>query len=419
MRVRGTLQVPGDKSLSHRALIFGALSTGASRVRGILQSADVQATAQCLRAMGVEIPELSDTMSVQGRGLQGLTAPNIPLDAMNSGTTSRLLAGVLAAHPFTSTVIGDASLSRRPMRRIARPLMAMGAAVELTSEGTLPMTIRGGTLTSIDWTSDTASAQVKSAVLLAGLVSGVSVSVTEPSASRDHTERMLRAQGVGIISEDNRIALSPASALHPLDVRIPGDPSSAAFLAALAAASEGGEIVLTNVGLNPTRTGFLTTLQRMGALVELVDRGEEGGEPVGTVRVRPQGLLGRAVGGAMIPTMIDELPLVACLGALAEGETIIRDATELRTKESDRIAAVVANLRALGADAQELPDGLRVIGNRRALHAGAVTTFGDHRLAMAFAVLGAAAGIDVAIDDRDCVAVSYPAFWGDLAAVTQ
>lgn len=419
MHVRGTVQVPGDKSLSHRALIFGALGTGVSRVRGILLSADVQATAACLRAMGVELPALADDVTVGGRGIRGLSEPHEWLDAMNSGTTSRLLAGVLAALPFTSTVVGDASLSRRPMRRVARPLTAMGATIELTEAGTLPMTIHGGRLDPIDWVSDTASAQVKSAVLLAGLVSDVPVSVTEPDASRDHTERMLRAQGASITSTDNRIALTPAGALRPLDVHIPGDPSSAAFFAALAAASEGGELVLTNVGLNPTRTGFFTTLQRMGAVVELLDRRDEGGEPVGTVRVKPNGLRGRPVGGAVIPTMIDELPLVACLGAMAEGETIIRDAQELRAKESDRIAAVVANLRALGADAEELPDGLRVAGNRGALHAGAVVTHGDHRVAMAFAVLGAAAGIDVSIDDRDCVVVSYPGFWGDLAAAVQ
>ncbi len=421
MRVRGTVQVPGDKSLSHRALIFGALGTGTSRVRGILESADVQATAECLRAMGVEIPALRDDIAFAGRGLRGLRAPSAPLDAMNSGTTARLLAGVLAGHPMRATVVGDASLSRRPMRRVARPLMAMGATVELSSDGTLPMTITGGQLHSVDLVTDVASAQVKSAVLLAGLVGGVRVSVREPAKSRDHTERMLAALGSGVeVGEsDAQVTLTPGDTLQPLDMDIPGDPSSAAFFAALAAAVPGSELLLPNVCLNPTRTGFLNTLERMGVEVTLEDRRVSGGEPVGTVRVRARGLLGRAVGGQMVPTMIDELPLLACLATLAEGETVIRDAHELRAKESDRIAAVVANLRALGADAEERPDGLRVMGNRGALHAGAVTTFGDHRLAMAFAVLGAAAGIDIAIDDRACVAVSYPGFWGDLAAVTQ
>ena len=419
MRVRGTVQVPGDKSLSHRALIFAALGTGTSRVRDILPSADVQATAACLRAMGVDMPALAPDLAITGVGLRGLRAPAAELDAANSGTTARLLAGVIAAHPMHATILGDASLSRRPMRRVAAPLVAMGARVHLAAEGTLPMSIDGGSLGSIDWTSEVASAQVKGCVLLAGLVAGVPVRVTEPSPSRDHTERMLRALGADLRVDDTRISLAPCESLSPLDLRMSGDPSSAAFFAALAAASEGGEVVLTNVGLNPTRTGFLTTLQRMGAHVELLDRRDEGGELVGTVRVRPNGLRGRPVGGAVIPTMIDELPLLACLATLAEGDTIIRDALELRAKESDRISTVVANLRSLGADAEELPDGLRVGGSRAALHAGPVVTHGDHRLAMAFGVLGAATGLDLVIDDRACVAVSYPGFWRDLAALIQ
>ena len=417
--MRGTVQVPGDKSLSHRALIVAALGTGTSRVRAVLASADVEATAACLRAMGASVPHLSNDFTVTGRGLRGLNAPVAPLDASNSGTTARLLAGVIAAHPFRATVIGDGSLTRRPMHRVAAPLSAMGATVALSATGTLPMTIAGGALAPIAWESDTASAQVKSCVLLAGLVAGVSVSVREPTPSRDHTERMLRALGAPVTVDDGGVTLAPCAQLDALDLRSPGDPSSAAFLAALAAASDGGEVVLSNVGLNPTRGGFFATLQRMGASVELLDRREEGGEPVGTVRVQPCGLRGRSVGGPTIPTMIDELPLVACLGAMAEGETIIRDASELRAKESDRIAAVVANLRALGADAEEFPDGLRVVGNRGALHAGAVVTHGDHRLAMAFAVLGAAAGVEVTVDDPACVDVSYPAFWRDLASLAQ
>ena len=417
MHVRGTVQVPGDKSLSHRALILAALGTGTSRIRSVLQSADVRATADCLRALGVAVPDLSADLSVAGRGLRGLTAPGRSLDAMNSGTTVRLLAGVVAGHPFATTFTGDASLSRRPMRRVAAPLEAMGATVRLGDAGTLPMTILGGALESIAWDSATASAQVKSCVLLAGLVAGVGVTVREPSRSRDHTERMLLAMGARVSSESTQVQLEPCASLAPLDARIPGDPSSAAFFAALAAAADVGELLLPHVGLNPTRTGFFTTLQRMGALVDVVDQRVEGGEPVGTVRIRSRGLVGRTVGGEVIPTMIDELPLLACLGALAEGETAIRDAVELRAKESDRIAIVVANLRVLGVDAEELPDGLRVVGGRGTLRAGSVATHGDHRIAMAFAILGTAGGIEVDIDDRACVAVSYPDFWRDLASV--
>ncbi|MBI3789639.1 MAG: 3-phosphoshikimate 1-carboxyvinyltransferase [Gemmatimonadetes bacterium] len=381
----------------------------------------MRATAACLRAMGVAMPELAPDLRIEGVGLRGLRQPTVALDAANSGTTARLLAGVIAGHPMTATLVGDASLSRRPMRRIAAPLAAMGARVALTEQGTLPMTITGGPLAPVDWTSDTASAQVKSCVLLAGVVAGVPVSVREPARSRDHTERLLRTTAVGaeLVQDDTLVRIGRVDHLQPLDVVVPGDPSSAAFFAALAAAVPGSEVVLTNVCLNPTRTGFFNTLQRMGVEVELLDRREVGGEPVGTLRVRPRGLAGRTVAGAMIPTMIDELPLLACLAALADGETTIRDAHELRAKESDRIAAVVANLRALGADAEERPDGLVIRGGRGALHGGAVTTHGDHRLAMAFGVLGAATGLDVRIDDPACVDVSYPGFWRDLAQLTR
>ena len=420
MIVRGALRVPGDKSLSHRALLLSALATGHSRIRGVLPSADVQSTAAVLRACGAEIPDLGPDIGVDGRGVRGLRQPTRPLDCGNSGTTTRLVAGIVAGHPISATFVGDASLSRRPMKRLAEPLEALGATVTLAFGDTLPMTVKGGPLRPALWRTEIASAQIKSAVLLAGLCGGVRVSVEEPSPSRDHTERMLAALGAPVTRDGARVTLGETKALQPLDIRIPGDPSSAAFFAALAAAAEFGELVLHDVCLNPTRTGFFTTLQRMGARVELLERREEGGEPVGTVKVNPGTLRGRTVRGDVIPTMIDELPLLACLGALADGETVIRDAAELRAKESDRISAVVKNLRALGADADELPDGMRVRGSPRgeALHDGAVVTHGDHRLAMAFGVLAAASGRTLAIDDPDCVGVSYPDFWRDLATVT-
>lgn len=416
MTVRGTLRVPGDKSLSHRALIFGALSAGRSRIRDVLLGADVQSTAGVLRALGADVPPLSDDIMFTGVGVRGLTAPVSALDCGNSGTTTRLIAGVVAGHPITATFTGDASLSRRPMRRVAAPLSAMGATVVFASADGLPMTVSGGTLHATAWRTETASAQVKSAILLAALCGGVDVTVDEPSPSRDHTERMLHALGADIDVASTRVTLRPATALRPLDIRIPADPSSAAFFAALAALT-GGEIELADVCLNPTRTGFFRVLERMGAPVRYDDLRDEGGEPVGTVRVGGGALRGVDIGGAEIPTMIDELPLLACVAAMADGETTVRDAGELRGKESDRIAAVVANLRAIGVDAEERPDGFRVGGAPRGRRpqAATVVTHGDHRVAMAFGVLGAATGCAIEVDDPACVAVSYPGFWQDLA----
>lgn len=413
--VRGELRVPGDKSISHRALLLAALSSGRSVVRSALQSADIGSTAESLRRLGVGLPSLSSRMTVNGVGLRGLRAAHSALDCGNSGTTTRLLAGVLAGQPFETELTGDASLSRRPMGRIAGPLERMGARITLGPGGGLPMTVRGARLRSVDHVSEVASAQVKSAVLLAGLVAGVPVSVHEPAASRDHTERMLAARGVGIVRDGTRVSLTPVTELQGMDVDVPADPSSAAFMAGFAALADGGELCLRDVCLNPTRAGFFGVLARMGAEVRL-EAGEAGGEPVGAVIVRPAGLKGTIVQPEEVPSLIDELPLVACLAARAEGDTEIRGAAELRVKESDRISAVVANLRALGVEAEELPDGMRIRGGTAPL-SGRVATHGDHRLAMAFGVLGALPGNHVEIDDRGCVSVSYPDFWSDLARV--
>lgn len=415
-RVAGTVRVPGDKSLSHRALMLAALGDGESRIRNVLQSADVHSTAGVLRALGVPIPALSSDMRVTGVGLRGLQAPAADLDCGNSGTTTRLVAGLVAGAGLTARFVGDASLSRRPMRRIAAPLESMGAQVDLAPHGGLPMVVTGGRLRAIEWRSEVASAQIKSAVLLAALVAGRDAVVVEPERSRDHTERMLAARGVAVRVEGTRVAMSAASRLASCDAAVPGDPSSAAFFAALGALATSGGITLQGVGVNPTRTGFFETLRRMGARVSQADAGEEGGEPTATLVVEPSMLRGVMVGGPEIPSMIDELPLLACIAARAEGETVITGAGELRVKESDRIAAVVANLRALGVDAEELPDGMRIAGSRRPL-AGRVETHGDHRLAMAFAVLGAVGENVVDIDDPACVAVSYPGFWDDLDRV--
>ncbi|HUQ45767.1 MAG TPA: 3-phosphoshikimate 1-carboxyvinyltransferase [Gemmatimonadaceae bacterium] len=418
LRVAGELVVPGDKSISHRSLICSALAEGTSRVRGILASADVQSTAAVLRTLGVAVPPLGDDMEIVGGGRRALRPPVFDLDCGNSGTTARLMAGVVAGSGLTARFVGDASLSRRPMRRVQKPLAAMGAMVELPEHGGLPMTVRGGALTDVEWISDTPSAQVKSCVLLAALCAGTEATVREPSPSRDHTERMLAAMGAEVWVNEGAVLLFAEQTLAPLDVTVAGDPSSASFFAALAALAPRGELLARRVGVNETRTGFFAVLREMGASVELENVVREGGEPVADVRIvggRP--LAGATVGGEAIPTLIDELPLLACLGAYADGETRVTGAAELRVKESDRITAVVQNLRALGADADELPDGFVVAGTRPRLR-GTVVTHGDHRLAMAFGVLSALPGNEIAIDDRSCVAVSYPEFWRDLARVT-
>ena len=414
MKVGGTIRVPGDKSISHRALIFAALADGESRIYDILPSADVHSTARVLAALGVSVPTLSADFTVVGRGPHAFTAPSANLDCGNSGTTARLVAGIAAALPFTSRFVGDASLSRRPMRRIAQPLREMGATVDVAPNDGLPMTITGGPLHAIAWRSETASAQVKSAILLAGVAAGVEVTVHEPARSRDHTERLLTALGATVAVTGATVRLAPPGRLAPLRLRVPGDPSSAAFLTALAVLANHGALTLPDVCLNPTRTGFYAALERMGANVTLDQRESQGGEPVGAIVARASSLAGIDLGRDDVPSMIDELPLVACLAARAAGTTTIRGAEELRVKESDRIATVVANLRAIGVNADELPDGMCIEGSDRPLR-GSINTHGDHRIAMAFGVLRALPNSDIAIDDIACVSVSYPEFWNDVA----
>ncbi len=418
LHVSGELRVPGDKSISHRALIFSALAPGVSRVRGVLMSADVQSTAGVLRALGVEVPTLGPAIEITGVGPRALREPTTDLDCGNSGTSARLLAGVVAGAGITARFVGDASLSRRPMRRVQKPLEAMGARVEPSELGGLPMTIRGGPLIEVEWNNLTSSAQVKSCVLLAALCGGVEATVREPTRSRDHTERMLAAHGVEVWVNDGAVLLFGGQALTSLDLDVPGDPSSAAFFAALAALAPRGDLLLRDVCVNETRTGFLAALAEMGAVIALEERALRSGEYVADVRVAAgAGLKGITITAPAVPTLIDELPLLACLAAYADGETRVSGAEELRVKESDRISAVVTALQSLGADAEELPDGFVVTGTRPRLR-GTVVTHGDHRLAMAFGILAALPGNEIAIDDRECVAVSYPHFWADLRRVT-
>jgi 3-phosphoshikimate 1-carboxyvinyltransferase len=415
--------------------MLAALGRGTSRVRGLLQSADIEATARVLRALGANIPPLganvsaraagrdagdAASLSIDGVGLRGLRAPSEALDCANSGTTARLMAGVVAGAGVEAEFVGDASLSRRPMRRVAAPLRAMGADVELPEHGGLPMRIRPGAgIQGVTWRPDVASAQVKSAVLLAGLVANVPVEVQEPAPTRDHTERMLQARGVDLRVEGDTISLLPNARLDAADVDVPGDPSSAAFIAGLAAlgALREADVHIENVGVNPWRVGAFRALKRMGATLRYADEAVQGGEPVATLVCAPGDLRGVIIGPDEVPSLIDELPLLAVVAARASGETRVTGAAELRVKESDRIAAVVNGLRAVGADAEELPDGFVVRGRERPF-AGRVVTHGDHRIAMAFGVLGAVPGNAITVDDPSCCAVSWPSFWDDLSRLT-
>lgn len=422
MRVTGEVTVPGDKSISHRALMFAALARSGSKsvVREILDSADVRSTAGVLRALGVPIPAFSSLMPITGIGRRGLSAATAALDCGNSGTTARLMSGILAASPFSSLLVGDESLSRRPMRRVAQPLSAMGAHISLSAGDRLPMRIDGAILSPLRWKSETASAQVKSAILLAGLVSGVEVTVEEPSPSRDHTERFLHALGATLRLDAASVTLAPVTRdLSSFDLTVPGDPSSAAFFAGLASLANAGHLSLPNVLASPTRDGFFRTLASMGgAVARSAPTNTDSGESVATYEVGPARLQAVRVGADIVPSMIDELPLLACLAAHAEGETVISGAEELRVKESDRIAATVSNLRAVGVEAEERPDGMVVVGSDAPLH-GRVVTHGDHRIAMAFGILGRRRGNAIEVDDPDCVAVSYPSFWRTLDEVTR
>lgn len=427
MRVR----VPGDKSLTQRALILASLGDGESRLSGLLFGGDASSTAGALRAMGVEIPKLpSDAgeVRIRGVGLRGLQAPAGAVDLGNSGTGARLLAGVLAGSGLRVTMDGDASLRSRPMKRISDPLAAMGARFEwLGEDGRLPMTIHGpDRVEPVDWPSRVASAQVKSAILLAGLTGGAFAMVTEPSRSRDHTERMFNDVGASVVSHAVagawRVELrDPPGRISPLDFEVPGDISSAAFVLAFGVLGGAGSNGLTveHVGLNPTRTGFIDVLRRMGADIEVVETTPEGSsEPVGEVSVRPSALVGTAVEPEEVPGMIDELPLVAALGAVADGESVIRGAEELRHKESDRIAVMVENLIALGVEAEARQDGLTVRGTDAILR-GRVKAYHDHRIGMAFGVLGALRSHDIEVDDPAVSDVSFPGFRALLHSLTR
>ena len=412
--VAGTVTVPGDKSVSHRYAMLAALADGVSTIEDYSPGADCAATLACLRALGVRIRQRApDLVEIEGRGLSGLQAPSATLDAANSGTTMRLLAGVLAAHPFTCVLAGDSSLVRRPMRRVIEPLTRMGATID-ASDGRPPLVIHGGPLRGIAFAPDIPSAQVKSAVLLAGLQGQGRTTILEPAQTRDHTERALDAFGVRLERERGAVAIEGGQSLQSRPLRVPGDISSATFWMALAAATPGADLEIDGVGLNPTRMAVLDVLRRVGASIETAVAGLRDGEPVGRIRVRAAERRGFSVQPEEVPAVIDEIPALAAVAALLpDGETMEVDgAGELRVKESDRIAGLARGFRALGSDVEEFPDGFRLIA--RPLSGATVDALGDHRLAMAFAIAATGAKGPTTITGASSVAVSYPGFFEEL-----
>lgn len=423
--LKGVLTVPGDKSISHRAVMFGALAEGDTTIRGFLKGADCLSTIDCFRRMGITIDETEDLITVHGRGLHGLREPAGILDVGNSGTTTRLISGILAGQDFTSILSGDASLNTRPMKRIITPLTMMKADIKSIKEnGCAPLIIKGQALEGIHYTSPVASAQVKSCVLLAGLYAKGKTSVTEPARSRDHTERMLRSFGADVRSRGTTCTITPPKTLRGQHIEVPGDISSAAYFIVAGLISSDSEIEIKNVGINETRAGILKVCKAMGADITYKNQREAGGEPVADLVVRSSDLKGAVIEGDIIPTLIDELPVIALMACFADGKTVIRDASELRVKESDRIEIVSRNLKAMGADIIPTDDGF-IINSRQEpgyipmLHGAAIDCSMDHRIAMTFAIAGINAEKETVITDSDCVDVSYPLFFSQLESLFQ
>lgn len=419
----GEITVPGDKSISHRAVMFGAIAKGTTRIRNFLMGADCLSTIDCFRRLGVQIDveAAPGQVTVHGRGLRGLKgqqepAASIVLDTGNSGTTTRLVSGILAGQDFPSLLSGDASLNTRPMKRIMEPLSQMGARIRsVKGNGCAPLAIEPGQLHGIQYTTKVASAQVKSSILLAGLYADSSTSVTEPALSRNHTELMLKGFGAdvsSIIKEDGTAtaSIAPCRELYAQDIIVPGDISSAAYFIAAALLVPGSSLLIKNVGINPTRAGFLSVCRSMGGNITILSERQAGGEPSADLLVKHSSLHGITIEGSLIPTLIDELPMAAVLAAFADGTTVIRDAAELKVKESDRIATVTANLRAMGCDVTPTDDGMIIRGGSP-LHGAVLDSYLDHRIAMSFAVAGLAADGETRIRNANCVDISFPGFY--------
>lgn len=417
-RLRGEIIVLGDKSISHRSIMFAALAKGESRVRGLLRGEDCLSTLRAFRQMGVEVEERPDgELIIQGRGIDGLLEPDDVIDCGNSGTTIRLMSGILAAQPFYSVLTGDQYLRRRPMGRVIGPLATMGAKI-LGRDGNkkAPLTIIGGGLTPTEYHSPVASAQVKSAILLAGMQIEGTTTVYEPHLSRDHSERMLKYFGADIEPIDGGARVTGRAVLEGREVEVPGDISSAAFFLVAGLIVPGSELLLKNVGVNPTRSGVIDILQQMGGSIELLDQRELSGEPVADLLVKSSDLKGIDIGGDLVPRAIDEFPIVSVAAAFAEGITTIRDAKELRVKETDRIAAMCDALGKLGGQIEPREDGMQITGGKP-LQGGQVNSFGDHRIAMSMAVAALGANAGVEIEDTGCTATSFPNFWELLSGI--
>lgn len=411
-RLRGEIRVPGDKSISHRGVMLGSIAEGNTLLTGFLNGADCISTMECFREMGVEIKQEGEEVQVRGAGLRGLRKPGRVLDAGNSGTTMRILSGILSGQPFEAVLDGDASLRKRPMKRIIDPLTEMGA--DICSEGGFaPLRIQGGELHGIAYESPAASAQVKSSILLAGLYAEGETRVKEPFLSRNHTELMLRAFGADCMSEGNTACLRPGRSLHGISIRVPGDISSAAYFLGAGLLVPDSEVVIKEVGINPTRSGILDVLKRMKAEISVENTHETAGEMAADLIVRSSSLVGTKIGGEEIPRLIDELPLIAVLAAVAEGQTVIRDAAELKVKESDRITLTVGMLKDMGAVAYATEDGM-VIEGSGSLCGARIRTDKDHRIAMSAAVAGLIAEGETEICDPECVRISYPGFFDTL-----
>lgn len=418
--LKGEITIPGDKSVSHRSVMFGSIALGTTRITHFLKGADCLSTIKCFRRMGIEITEEKDCILIRGKGLRGLSAPSGTLDVGNSGTTTRLLSGILAGQSFSSVMSGDESLNSRPMGRVMTPLNKMGAHIQsINGNNCAPLRVDPGILHGIHYQSPVASAQVKSAVLLAGLYADSETSVNEPALSRNHTELMLKSFGADVSSvlHENGTAtarICPCEELYGQTIQVPGDISSAAYFIAAGLLVPGSELLIKNVGTNPTRAGILKVCRAMGADISYLNEQNTGGEPTANILVRHSALHGVTIEGSLIPTLIDEIPIIAVMAALADGTTIIKDAAELKVKETNRINTVTENLRAMGADVTPTDDGM-VIEGGKPLAGAQIKSYLDHRIAMAFAIAGLAAKGRTIIEDSQCVDVSYPAFFETLS----
>ncbi|ANB60842.1 3-phosphoshikimate 1-carboxyvinyltransferase [Anoxybacteroides amylolyticum] len=417
--LRGAIHVPGDKSISHRAVMLGAIAEGTTTIANFLPGEDCLSTIDCFRKMGVAITQNGTDVVVEGKGIDGLQEPNDILNVGNSGTTTRLLLGILAACPFHACLIGDASIAKRPMARVTKPLTMMGAHIDGREGGNYtPLAIRGGNLRPIQYESPVASAQVKSAILLAGLFTEGTTTVKEPSKSRDHTERMVRLFGGEVVVDGLTVSISGKQTLKAADVYVPGDISSAAFFLVAGAIVPNSEIVLKNVGLNPTRTGIIDVLEQMGAELSIENVRNEETEPIGDLTIRTSNLKATEIGGALIPRLIDEIPIIALLATQADGTTVIKDAAELKVKETNRIDTVVTELKKFGADIEATDDGM-IIRGKTPLTADnlAVDSHGDHRIGMMLAIAACVTNGSMSLQGAEAIAVSYPTFFNHLQAL--